>query len=75
MPGGRVRELAYGLADSGTAVVFVDEERKERILPDLAEIPDLRVMVVTNEEPDPAGGGARPPPVTPTAPVARRCHS
>jgi len=26
-------ELAYGLDDSGTSVVFVDEERKARILP------------------------------------------
>jgi long-chain acyl-CoA synthetase len=49
-------ELAYGLADSGTSVVFCDEERKERILPELADVPDLRFMVVTNEEPEPNGG-------------------
>jgi steroid-24-oyl-CoA synthetase len=49
-------ELAYGLADSGTSVVFCDEERKDRILPEIADIPDLSVMVVTNEEPDPNGG-------------------
>ena len=49
-------ELAYGLSDSGTAVVFVDEERQERILPHLGDIPDLRTMVVCCEEPDPAGG-------------------
>ena len=28
-------ELAYGLSDSGTSVVFVDEERRERIVPHL----------------------------------------
>jgi long-chain acyl-CoA synthetase len=49
-------ELAYGLSDSGTALVFVDEERRERILPHLDDIPDLRVMVVCCEEHDPAGG-------------------
>ena len=49
-------ELAYGLSDSGTALVFVDEERRERILPHLDEIPDLRAMVVCCEEHDPAGG-------------------
>ncbi len=49
-------ELAYGLDDSGTSVVFVDEERKARILPHLGEIPSLTAMVVCCEEPDPAGG-------------------
>lgn len=49
-------ELAYGLADSGTTVVFVDEERRSRILPHLDEIPELATMIVTNEEPDPDGG-------------------
>jgi len=49
-------ELAYGLADSGTSVVFCDEERKQRILPEVADVPDLRIMVVTNEEPEPNGG-------------------
>jgi long-chain acyl-CoA synthetase len=53
-------ELAYGLADSGTTVVFCDEERKDRIVPGLAESPDLRLMVTTNEEHDP-DGGRRPP--------------
>ena len=69
-------ELAYGLSDSGTSVVFVDEERRERILPHLGELPDLRTMVVCCEEPDPAGGRraavgstARP------AGSARRCRS
>ena len=49
-------EIAYGLSDSGSSVVFVDEERKGRILPHLDDIPDLRTMVVCNEEHDPAGG-------------------
>ena len=52
-------ELAYGLSDSGTSLAFVDEERRDRILPHLAEIPDLSAMVVTCEEPD-ALGGRRP---------------
>ena len=74
-------ELAYGLSDSGTALVFVDEERRERILPHLDEIPDLRDMVVCCEEHDPAGGrriatgahvdrrGAPPLPVIPFSDV------
>jgi long-chain acyl-CoA synthetase len=49
-------ELAYGLSDSGTTVVFVDEERRERIRPHLGEIPELRTMIVCCEEHDPAGG-------------------
>ena len=49
-------ELAYGLNDSGTTVVFADEERRERILPHLDDIPDLRTMVVCCEDPDPGGG-------------------
>jgi long-chain acyl-CoA synthetase len=49
-------ELAYGLSDSGTTVVFVDEERKARILAHLDEVPDLRSMIVCCEEPDPTGG-------------------
>jgi long-chain acyl-CoA synthetase len=49
-------ELAYGLSDSGTSVVFADEERKGRILPYLDRVPDLQAMIVCCEEPDPAGG-------------------
>ncbi len=72
-------ELAYGLSDSGSTVVFVDEERRDRILPHLDEIPSLTAMVVCSEEPDPAGGrrraqgdrvdrsGADPLPVVPFA--------
>jgi len=43
-------ELQYGLADSGTAVAFVDAARLERIAPYLAELPDLRAVVVTHED-------------------------
>ena len=49
-------ELAYGLHDSGTSVVFTDEERRERILPHLGETPDLRTVVVCCEEPGTEGG-------------------
>ena len=70
-------ELAYGLGDSGTTVVFTDEERRERILPHLADLPGLGAIVVCCEDPDPAGGrrsaqgaivqrdGAGPVPVIP----------
>ncbi len=73
------QELAYGLNDSGTSVVFVDQERRERILPHLGEIPSLTTMVVCCEDPDPDGGrrsveggsvartGAAPLPVVPFA--------
>jgi long-chain acyl-CoA synthetase len=43
-------ELQYGLADSGTAVAFVDLERFNRLLPHLGELPDLRAVVVTVED-------------------------
>ncbi len=52
-------ELAYGLRDSGSKVVFVDEERRDRIAQHLAEVPDLEAMIVTCEEPDPEGGRRR----------------
>jgi long-chain acyl-CoA synthetase len=62
-------ELQYGLEDSGSVVVFVDTERRERIQPYLGGLPNLRVMVVADEsrhdgvEPvlEPVGGF---PPVT-----------
>jgi long-chain acyl-CoA synthetase len=44
-------ELIYGLNDSGTSVLFVDEERLERIRPRLDELSDLRTIVVLSEEP------------------------
>jgi long-chain acyl-CoA synthetase len=52
-------ELAYGLADSGTKVVFVDEERQQRIAHHLADIPGLEAMIVSCEEHDPDTGGRR----------------
>jgi long-chain acyl-CoA synthetase len=44
-------ELIYGLNDSGTSVLFVDEERLDRIRPRLSEVSDLRTAVVLSEEP------------------------
>ncbi len=43
-------ELEYGLADSGSAVAVVDAERLARIRPHLGNLPDLRAVVVTNED-------------------------
>jgi len=43
-------ELHYGLVDSGTKVAFVDAARLERLIPHLAELPDLRAVVVTHED-------------------------
>ncbi|GGD89910.1 fatty acid--CoA ligase [Tsuneonella deserti] len=40
-------ELAYGLADSGTAVLICDAERWERIAPHTGEIPSLRHVLVS----------------------------
>jgi long-chain acyl-CoA synthetase len=44
-------ELIYGLNDSGTSVLFVDEERLERVRPRLHELSDLKTVVVLSEEP------------------------
>jgi len=46
-------ELEYGLADSGSAVAFVDTERLERIRPHLDALPDLRAVVVASEDREP----------------------
>ncbi|MFC3071437.1 class I adenylate-forming enzyme family protein [Phenylobacterium soli] len=40
-------ELQYGLADSGSKVAIVDDERLERIAPHLDECPDLLRVLVT----------------------------
>ena len=53
-------ELAYGLLDSGTSVVFVDEEREARIRPHLAELPNLRAVIVASEEHLETGGRRTP---------------
>ena len=52
-------ELAYGLADSGAKVAFVDEERQLRISHHLVGIPALEAMIVSCEEHDPDTGGRR----------------
>ncbi|OYV64590.1 MAG: hypothetical protein B7X07_05965, partial [Actinobacteria bacterium 21-64-8] len=44
-------ELLYGLSDSGSKVLFVDEERLERVRHRLHELPDLSTVVVLSEEP------------------------
>jgi long-chain acyl-CoA synthetase len=44
-------ELQYGLSDSGTSVLFVDEERLERIRSTLDELPELSTIVVIAEDP------------------------
>jgi long-chain acyl-CoA synthetase len=43
-------ELIYGLSDSGTSVLFVDDERLERIRPRLSELTDVRTIVVLSED-------------------------
>ena len=43
-------ELEYGMADSGTAVAFVDAERYSRLQPHLSSLPDLQAVVVTTED-------------------------
>lgn len=43
-------ELAYGLADSGTSVVFVDEERLERVRPSFDDLGDLSTVVVFSDD-------------------------
>jgi len=40
-------ELEYGLADSGTKVAFVDDERLDRIVEFLDKLPDLEKVYVT----------------------------
>ena len=45
-------ELQYGLNDSGTSVLFVDEERLERVRSQLADLPALTTVVVISEAPD-----------------------
>jgi long-chain acyl-CoA synthetase len=59
-------ELEYGLADSGTSVAFVDQGRFERLMPHLADLPDLRGVVVTTEDRSPF----RPPNNTPVPVVS-----
>jgi long-chain acyl-CoA synthetase len=52
-------ELAYGLSDSGASILFVDEERLERIRGKLDGLPELSTVVVISEDPSrPARLGA-----------------
>ena len=44
-------ELRYGLADSGTRVAFVDEERLDRVWPLLDELDHLTTVVVMSDVP------------------------
>src|SRR2546430_3190153 len=39
-------ELAYGLDDSGSKVLFADAEREERLRPHWSELPNLKAVVV-----------------------------
>ena len=43
-------ELAYGLDNSGTKVLICDDERWDRILPHLSEIPALETIFVSRSE-------------------------
>ena len=44
-------ELSYGLSDSGSTVVVVDEERLERIRPALDELSFVTTVLVVGDEP------------------------
>ena len=44
-------ELRYGLSDSGASVLFVDEERLERVRSQLDTLPELTTIVVFSEDP------------------------
>jgi long-chain acyl-CoA synthetase len=44
-------ELIYGLADSGASILFVDEERLERVRDHLDDLELLTTVVVMSEEP------------------------
>ena len=43
-------ELEYGMSDSGSVVVFVDDERHERLREHYAALPDLRGVIVAKSE-------------------------
>jgi long-chain acyl-CoA synthetase len=45
------RELAFGLADSGASVAFVDAERADRIGPHLDDLVALRTVVTARADP------------------------
>src|SRR5437016_637613 len=43
-------ELAFGLADSGSTILFADAEREERLEPHGDELPDLHAVIVARSE-------------------------
>jgi long-chain acyl-CoA synthetase len=52
-------ELAYGLRDSGSTVLFCDDERLDRIAPELAGIGTLGTVVVARDDRAEVPGDAR----------------
>ena len=44
-------ELAYGLTDSGSSILFVDEERLERLAKQFDHLPELKTIVVISDDP------------------------
>jgi long-chain acyl-CoA synthetase len=43
-------EMAYGLTDSGTRVVIIDEERLERLRPQLDDLVELTTIIVISDD-------------------------
>ncbi|HUY16964.1 MAG TPA: class I adenylate-forming enzyme family protein [Acidimicrobiales bacterium] len=43
-------ELIYGLSDSGTSVLFVDEERLERVRPRIDQLTELSSVIVVSDD-------------------------
>ena len=48
-------ELAYGLDNSGTKLLICDAERWERVAPHMAEIPNLKTVLVSRTDGAPEG--------------------
>ncbi|PZN94752.1 MAG: fatty acid--CoA ligase [Alphaproteobacteria bacterium] len=48
-------ELEYGLSDSGTRILFCDNERLARIAPHLPELPEIERIYVTRSTEEPMG--------------------
>ncbi|MFN2378139.1 MAG: class I adenylate-forming enzyme family protein [Candidatus Binatia bacterium] len=42
-------ELVYGLQDSGSTVLFCDGERLDRLVPEMGQLPGLRLVVARDE--------------------------
>lgn len=49
-------ELAYGLEDSGATVLFGDTDRLDRLLPELAQLPDMKIIVARDKRGELPGG-------------------